>query len=149
MGLKESASAHIDAPPRAVFAAVTDLVRLPDWNQGITEIVELPEGLARGSMWKVRVRALGQSWVSKSVVSILDSDGGVFEYRSQSDDGNPSYADWTWRIEPDGAGSNVTVTADINPRTFWRKRLLAKIRRVGLRKEIQESLEALAAFVAS
>ena len=51
--------------------------------------------------------------------------------------------------EPDGAGSKVTVTADINPRTFWRKRLLVKIRRVGLRKEMQESLEALAAFVAS
>jgi hypothetical protein len=94
-------------------------------------------------MWKVRLHALGQSWVSKSRVSTLDPVVGRFAYRSQSDDGNPSYADWEWLVEPDQGGSSVTVTVDLNPITFWRKHLLIRIRLPMLQKEIRDSLSAL------
>jgi uncharacterized protein YndB with AHSA1/START domain len=147
MGRRESASARIGATPEAVFRLVTDVSRLPEWNRGITEVVEAPERLDAGSVWKVRIHALGQSWVSKSCVSALDPAAGRFAYRSQSDDGNPSYADWEWHVEPDESGSKVTVTVDPNPVTFWRKHLLIRIRRPSLRKEMQDSLTALAAAV--
>jgi hypothetical protein len=130
-----------------VFNLVTDVSRLPEWNRAITEVVEAPERLDSESVWKVRVHALGQSWVSKSRVSALDPAAGRFAYRSQSDDGNPSYADWEWHIEPTEGGSMVTVTVDLNPVTFWRKNLLIKIRRRPLRNEMQDSLTALAAAV--
>lgn len=147
MGLHESASARMDALPDAVFSVVTSVARLPEWNPAITEVVEAPERLEPGTVWKVRVHALGQSWVSKSEVVALDPAARRFAYRSQSDDGNPSYADWEWQVEPDGDGSRVTVTVDLNPLTFWRKHLLIRLRRPALRKEMQESLAALGSAV--
>ena len=143
MGIRESATARIRSAPADVFRTVTDLERLPEWNKGIVEVLELPDELHEGSVWKVRIRAMGQSWVSKSTLTELDRESSRFAYRSQSDDGNPSFADWVWHIEPDGAGSRVTVTVDLNPQTFWRKNLLIKIRRSGLRKEMRDSLAAL------
>jgi uncharacterized protein YndB with AHSA1/START domain len=147
MGRRESASTHIDASPVAVFSVVTDVSRLPEWNRAITEVIEAPASLELGSVWRVRVHALGQSWVSRSQVSVLDPAAGEFAYRSQSDDGNPSHAEWDWHVEPDGMGSKVTVTVDLNPITFLRKHLLIRIRRPALCKEMQESLAALGAAV--
>ena len=147
MGRRESASRRMGAAPDAVFRLVTDVSRLPEWNEAITEVVEAPERLDSGSVWKVRIHALGQTWVSRSRVSALDPAAGRFAYRSQSDDGNPSYADWEWHVEPHESGSMVTLTVDLNPVTFWRKHLLVRIRRPSLRKEMQESLAALAAAV--
>jgi hypothetical protein len=147
MGLRESASARVDARPEAVLSVVTCVSRLPEWNPAITDVVEAPERLEPGTVWKVRVRALGQSWVSKSEVVALDPVARRFAYRSQSDDGNPSYADWEWHVEPDGDGSRVTVTVDLNPVTFWRKHLLIRVRRPALRKEMHESLVALGSAV--
>lgn len=149
VGIRESATASVTSAPADVFRTVTDITRLPEWNKAILEVVELPDQLDKGSLWKVRVRAMGQSWVSKSTLTELDPESSRFAYRSQSDDGNPSFADWVWHIEPDGAGSRVTVTVDLNPRTFWRKHLLIKIRRTGLRKEMRESLAALQSAVTS
>ena len=143
MGMRETASAQIAAPPEMVFSLVTDPSRLPSWNRAITDVTEVPEHLEPGSVWKVRIHALGQSWVSKSQVSTLDQVAGRFVYRSQSDDGNPSYADWEWHVESDQNGSRVTVTVDLNPTTFWRKHLLVRIRRPALKKEISDSLQAL------
>jgi hypothetical protein len=137
----------MSAAPEAVFSFVTDVSRLPEWNRAITEVIDAPAHLESGSVWKVRIHALGQSWVSKSRVSVLDPASGRFAYRSQSDDGNPSYADWEWHVDRYESGSMVTVTVDPNPVTFWRKHLLIRIRRPALRKEMQDSLTALAAAV--
>ena len=144
MGLRESARSPIAAPPEQVFNLVTDASRLPSWNRAITEVVEAPERLEPGSVWKVRLHALGQSWVSTSTVRALDPKGGHFSYRSQTDDGNPSFADWDWRVDPDDDGSMVTViVVELNPLTFWRKHLLVRVRRPALNKEIRDSLSAL------
>ncbi len=145
MGIRESARAHIDAPPAVVYVLLTDVSRLPEWNQAITEVVEVPAQLSTGAAWKVRLHALGQTWVSRSQVSELDPDAGRFSYRSQTDDGNPSYADWDWLVEADGDGSNVVVSVVLEPMTFWRKHLFVKIRRPALRREMSSSLDALGA----
>jgi uncharacterized protein YndB with AHSA1/START domain len=126
-----------------VFGFLTDVSKLPTWNQAITDVVNAPNPLAPGAEWKVRIHALGQTWVSKSRVSALEPERLCFSYRSQSDDGNPSYADWAWQVEPDRDGSIVSVTVDLSPATFWRKHLLVKIRRPSLRNEMRNSLVAL------
>ncbi len=149
MGRREAASAPLDASADAAFALLTDVSRLPEWNRAITEVVEAPERLDDGAVWKVRLHALGQSWVSRSQVTALDPTAGRFAYRSQSDDGNPSFADWDWHVAPAGAGSTVTVSVDLNPITFWRRHLLVRLRRPSLRKEMQESLAALGAAARS
>lgn len=139
-----SFSAHVDAAPDATFARITDVSGLADWNRGIVEIVEMPERLEPGAVWKVKIRALGSTWVSRSQVSQIDPVKGRFVHRSQSDDGNPSYATWTWEVTPEGEGSNVTVSYELFPKSFWRKHLLIKIRKPALRKEVERSLAALA-----
>jgi uncharacterized protein YndB with AHSA1/START domain len=145
----ESVETMVDASPAAVFDRLTDIARLPEWNEAITDVVELPAQLAPGTVWKVRLHALGQTWVSRSSLVELDESRGRFRYRSQSDDGNPSYADWSWTVQPEGTGANVTVTVDLHPRTFWRKYLLVHLRRPALRKEMRASLLALSTAVAA
>lgn len=145
VGIRESATANIKSAPADVFRTVTDIKRLPEWNTGIVEVVERPDQLQEGSLWKVRVRAMGQSWVSTSTLTELDPESRRFAYRSQSDDGNPSFADWRWQVQPDpsGKGTRVTVEVDVHPRTFLRRRVLSDLRRRGLRKAIEQSLAAL------
>jgi uncharacterized protein YndB with AHSA1/START domain len=143
MGKQVSVSATVTASPAPVFDLITDIPSLPQWNAAITDVVEVPVRLEVGSEWKVRLHALGQTWVSKSQVSAIDPATGRFAYRSQSDDGNPSLADWEWRIDADGDASIVVLTVDLNPTTFWRKHLLVRIRRPVLRKEMRASLASL------
>jgi polyketide cyclase/dehydrase/lipid transport protein len=141
--MRDTLQTRLADAPAVVFARVVDIRRLPEWNRAITEVVEQPPKFVPGSVWKVRLHALGQTWVSASTLVQLDEASGRFRYRSQTDDGNPSYAEWEWHVEPDAGGSCVTVTVDLNPITFWRKHLLAKIRRPALRREIRGSLQAL------
>jgi uncharacterized protein YndB with AHSA1/START domain len=143
MAIRESVSGRVDAAPADVFGFLTDIAKLPDWNHAITEVVDAPAQLVPGAEWKVRLHALGQTWVSKSRVSELDPATLRFSYRSQSDDGNPSYADWVWQVEPDRDGCTVSVSVALNPVTFWRKNLLVKIRRPSLRNEMHQSLREL------
>jgi uncharacterized protein YndB with AHSA1/START domain len=149
VGLRESATSSASATPEEVFRLVTNPSKLPLWNRAIVELTEAPACLEPGSVWKVRIHALGRSWVSRSQVITLDPAAGRFAYRSQSDDGNPSYADWDWQVEPDGDGSRVTVAVDLHPETFWRRHLLVHLRRPALRIEITESLQALGAAAES
>ncbi|MEX2255877.1 MAG: SRPBCC family protein [Acidimicrobiia bacterium] len=140
----DSFSAHVNAPPATVLMQISDIARLPEWNRAITEVLESPAPLVSGAVWKVRLHALGQTWVSTSTLTELDEASGRLRYRSQTDDGNPSYADWDWSVASDGDGSQVTVTVTLHPITFWRKHVLAKLRRPALRREVRASLSALA-----
>ncbi len=147
--MQETVSTRVNGSPKDAFARVTDIAGLPEWNLAITEVLEQPEQLTPGSVWKVRLHALGQSWVSKSTLLALDETEMRFRYRSQSDDGNPSYADWDWTVQPDGPDAKVIVSVDLQPITFWRKHLLVRLRRPSLHKEMQASLVALATDLSS
>lgn len=70
-----------------------------------------------------------------------------FAYRSGTDDGNPSYADWDWSVTADPQGGcMITVTFQARPRTFWRSLVLARIRQYQLaRREVPGSLLELQA----
>jgi hypothetical protein len=142
-----SVGGYIDAPPRTVVGTVSDIARLSEWNHAITEVLEQPDRLVPGSVWKVRMHAVGQTWVSRSTLSELDEAKGQLRYRSQSDDGNPSYADWDWSVTEEGTGSRVIVTVTLNPITFWRKHLLVYLRRAALLREMNASLVALSTTV--
>jgi len=139
-----STSTVLDAPPDAVFTTLTDIGRLPEWNKIITRVLDQPPALVPGAEWVVELHALGQTWPSRSRVEVIDLGQRRFAYRSCSDDGNPSYAVWTWTVADDPAGSRVTVSWDLHPATFWRRVLLARIRARQLAKtELPTSLQNL------
>lgn len=140
------ATAIVDAHPDAVYAILTDIGRLPSWNQNMTSVIEHPTALEVAAEWVVEFHALGQTWRSRSTVEELDVVHRRFAYRSRTDDGNPSYARWTWDVAEDPAGSRVSVTWELHPVTFWRRVLLGRIRARQLaRTELPASLAALAA----
>lgn len=137
------ATTVVEAPPALVFERITDIDRLPDWNAEIHDVIERPATLHPGAEWVVEIRAMKKHWNSRSRLAGLDAEGGRFAYRSQTDDGNPSYADWRWQLTPVPSGTRVDVEVDIRPRTFWRKHLFSKIRRPSLAKAMQHSLRNL------
>lgn len=145
-----SATRIVDAPPDDVFRTVTDVTRLPDWNEAITRVIEQPERLRVGVEWVVEMHALGQTWQSRSEVETLDPVGRCFAYRSVTDDGNPSFALWTWVVADHPGGALVTVAGELHPRTFWRRVLLVHIRSRQLaRTELVHSLATLEAAARS
>ncbi len=146
MSKTTSITAVVPADPDEVFSAVTDPARLPEWNEAIRRVIESPTRLDPGAEWVVEMNALGRSWRSRSRVAEIDRAARVFRYRSCTDDGNPSYVDWTWSVTPDDiGGSRVTITGALNPKTFWRRALFVHIRRRQLTgHELTRSLRALA-----
>jgi uncharacterized protein YndB with AHSA1/START domain len=149
MAMRESVTTRVEADPGIVFARLTEIARLAEWNAAIPEVLEQPAELTPGAVWKVRLHALGQSWVSRSTLVEIDPERRRFRHRSQTDDGNPSYADWEWAVEPDASGAWVTATVELHPCTFWRKYLLVHLRRPALRREMRASLAALSATLSA
>ncbi len=130
-----------------VFRLITTPERLPEWNRAIVRVVDAPEELGPGAVWVVELSALGQRWQSRSTLLELDREARRFAYRSQTDDGNASYAEWSWRVNGAPGGCEVAVSFALHPRTFWRRVLLVKVRARQLRRrEVPQSLWALASF---
>jgi uncharacterized protein YndB with AHSA1/START domain len=143
-----TATTTVPAPLDIVFDRITDIDRLPDWNAEISRVVASHGSVVPGAEWVVHLRAMGTQWDSRSRAVDVDRTGGRFAYRSQSDDGNPSWADWTWELAEHDGVTDVRVRAELNPKTFWRRRLLVHLRRPFLRRAMRRSLVALAARAA-
>lgn len=136
--------AEVPAGADEVFAALTDVAGLPAWNAAITRVVAEPERLEAGAQWVVEMAVLGRRWRSRSLALAVDAEARRFVHRSATDDGNPSYAEWEWRVRPcDGSRSVVTVAWVLHPRTFWRRVLLVRVRDRQLHREVGASLERL------
>jgi uncharacterized protein YndB with AHSA1/START domain len=135
-----------DLPPDAVFATVTDLDRLSEWNSHVTAVTACPDHLETDAEWVVQMHAMGQTWASRSTVLEYKPVERHFRYRSCTDDGNPSWAEWASTVTPVGDGqSRVVVSWELHPQTFWRRALLARIRARQLRRgELPHSLTRLA-----
>lgn len=144
MEKRGSASRHVGAPPELVFAMVTDLDRLPEWNRRIKRVVEVPPKLRAGAEWVVEMKLMGKTFNSRSVVLEVDERSRRFAHRSKPDDGNPSCSVWTWEVEPEGDGSRITVGWDLQPLTASRRILAAPMRARQIpRSDVPASLAAL------
>lgn len=134
----------VPVDPDDLFALITDVDRLPAWNKHNHHVVEAPDVLVEAAEWVVETRALGTKWNSRARVLEIDRSARRFGYRSSSDDGNPSYALWTWQVDAAEAGSQVTVSWELHAKTFWRKQLLVRIRHRQLQDEVRASIHEAA-----
>jgi hypothetical protein len=133
-----------------VFGLLVDVDRLPEWNAHVDHVIESPDGpLEEGTEWVIEMRAMGTHWPSRARALRVDPAAGAFEHRSVTDDGNPSYVLWSWQVTPAGDGSTLTVTWAVHPRSFWRRLLLARVRRGFLAAEVRASATGLDDFLAS
>lgn len=137
-GFVHELSIEVAAPPEAVWRAIADYRRDPEWREGVRMEAE-PAGLVRdGTVTRERLRMMG-SWHA-TTARIRDVEPGR-AFRFVSDDGR---VDGTRRIEPRAGGSRVTVTirvgvprlmAPLAPLLGWlfRRRVtrdLARLRRL-------------------
>lgn len=140
--VKGSVTERVDVPAATLFGLISDVDRLPEWNEIIQRVVERPAEMKVGAEWVVEMRALGSRWRSRARVEDIDAEAFRFAYRSQTDDGNPSYALWTWTLSPGQDQTEASVTWDLHPETFWRRTLLVRIRHRSLRNEVRSSIHA-------
>jgi hypothetical protein len=140
---------HVSALPNAVFDLVIDVDRLPQWNAQIPRVIKSVENLVEGSEWVIVQRGLGPGvqWSSRAQVIELNRATRRFVYHSRSEGPNPSFAIWTWNVMPAGNGSVVTVSWQLNPKTFWRKALAAGLRHRQLKREVRASLQNMARLI--
>ena len=143
MDFQLSATTLVEASAADVFDIITDLNGLQTWNAEIPAVVEPCDALRVGAQWVVEIHAMHTRWNSRSTIVELDRPQRRFAYRSQSDDGNASFANWRWEVLETPAGSRVSVSMDAHPQTFWRRNLFSKIRPSSLEKAMNESLRAL------
>jgi uncharacterized protein YndB with AHSA1/START domain len=132
---------QLAADPTDVFDLLVDVERLPEWNERVDHVIESPvDPLAEGTEWVIEMHAMGVRWPSRSRALRVDHTAMVLEHRSATDDGNPSFGVWSWQVTPNGDGSTLTVTWAVHPRSFWRKLILARIRRGFLDVEVRASV---------
>ena len=139
-----SASAVVDADPDAVFSVLTDIDHLGEWNHIITRVLQRPTQMEPGAEWVVEMHAMGETWASRSHLEAIDVPARRLRYRSGTDDANPSFTRWDWQVDPHPGGALVSVSWDLNPKTFWRRHLIVHLRRRALAREVPTSLQALA-----
>jgi hypothetical protein len=147
--LRDSVTERVDVDPDVLFALVTDVDRLPEWNGHIHHVVEAPQDLDDDSEWVVQMRANGVRWNSRSHLQELDPAARRFAYFSRTDDANPSRAYWSWQLTPVDGGTEVTVAWELHPETFFRKKVGAPIRYRQLHGEVLGSIAAATTAAAS
>lgn len=134
---------RLSVRPEDFFDLISSVRRLPEWNEHIHHVVQAPNHEPRaGDEWVVEIRAMWSRWNSRSQLQDVDRSGLRFALVSQTDDGNPSYALWTWQITLTNDASMVTVRWELHPKTFWRKMLISRIRHRQLKDEVRTSLRA-------
>lgn len=142
--LRGAVTERLRASPDEVFDLISNVQRLPEWNEHIHHVVEAPAGpTSAGDEWVVEIRALASRWNSRSRIEMIDREARRLGLVSQTDDGNPSRARWVWEVTPAAGGAEVVVRWEISPKTFWRKVLLSKIRHRQLKQEVRTSLKRL------
>ena len=145
-----TAGAEVDAAPATVFAAITDIDALPDWNAAIECVVSRPAQLVAGASWTVRMHPPhAPAWNSVSTVEVYDPVRLRFRYRTQHANGNPSFVVWSWTVTPRAGGSSVWVSWDCALNTRDRRWIAGPIRKRQLALEVPRSLTELARRTAS
>lgn len=144
------ASARIEATPQAVFDLITDVDRLPEWNDAIETVAERPAALTEGVEWTVTMHPPRlPRWGSISRVEQLDRRNLRFAYETRNADGNPSRVTWCWELEGADGGTEVTVTWDCYLETLDRRLFAGPMRKRHLAREVPKSLDALARALSS
>lgn len=96
------AETTVDAPPETVWAALTDLSRMPDWSPELVKMIPLKRGGLRMGQWYVGVnRRKAVVWPTRNVVATLEPG------RTLAWDTRTSGSRWIYELSPEGTGTRV------------------------------------------
>jgi hypothetical protein len=102
-----STTIHIDAPPDAVYALVSDITRMGEWSPETVkaEWIEGATGPAAGARFKGTNKLGFLRWSTKPMVEVADPGREftfVTMFRSEKE------TRWSYRLAPAGDGTDVT-----------------------------------------
>ena len=107
-------SIHVDAPPERVWSVVADLDRMGEWSPECYQVSWL-DGAGSparpGSRFKGRNRWGPVRW--SMLCEVKTADPGR-EVSWSTLHGDKEVVRWTYRFEPDGAGTKVTESFDVD-----------------------------------
>ncbi len=102
---------HIDHPPAAVFALLTDINRQPEWIDELEAITRPPDfPLKVGSSYEHTAKYNSRIVTIASEIAALEPNHLI---RYTSTGTMPTVT--TWRLEPDGAGTRLHFTFEGTP----------------------------------
>src|SRR5437899_3116394 len=100
---------HINAPPDAVWAVMTDVERWPEWTKSEKSVERLEDGpFVLGSTAKLRIRRAPATGVWR-VTEFTEGRSFTWENASAGVHGVATHL-----IEPDGDGSKVTLSVTLS-----------------------------------
>src|SRR5688572_9070525 len=130
-------SREMDRPPGTVWEQLTDWDRAAEWLGVDSLRAEGPTSVGTHLVFQARGKERRSEIVALEpgrFITLRSRQGGVT-------------ADYIYGVEPAGAGSRATLTADVRTSGVWS--LLGPVIRAAIRKEDSGQLEALARALAA
>lgn len=104
-GHRASGTIALNAPPAAVFAAITDVARYPEWRRDVTSVDLLPDDGGRRQFRETsrngRITYRVEEVVPDRRVVTRIADAAL-----------PFGGTWTYDLKPSGQGTALTITED-------------------------------------
>lgn len=147
----DSVTTHIEAPPEAVYALVSDVTRTPEFSPEVSKCTWLDGATAPAV--GARFKAVNQmprrpAFSNKPVVTIVEP-GRIFAFARTEPFGGT--VEWSYRFEPEGTGTKVTESYEVTKpvsRIGWfiiGGLFGRKDRRADLRRGMEQTLERMRA----
>jgi hypothetical protein len=97
-------SEHLSAPPEKVWSVITDVSRYPAWRTDVASVQLLPAGNGKLAWREISPKG------NKLSFEATTSEAPSHFVTLITDKGIPFGGSWDYRIDPDGAGSRITIT---------------------------------------
>ena len=142
-GVEGSATIHIDAPPQAVYAMISDVTRMGEWSPETHTCVWIDgaTGPAVGARFRGSNKRGIIRWSTKPTVTIADPGKEfAFEVGSPGKEGTR----WSYRMTPSGGGTELTESFEaLRYALFFKIISPPKRRKVQLQQGVEQTLERI------
>jgi hypothetical protein len=129
------AEVTVAATPEQVWAAVTDLKRMPDWSPELVSMLPLKRGGLRQNQWYLGInRRKAIVWPTRNVVAVLDPG------KTLAWDTTTSGSRWIFELTPEGNGTRLTQRRPV-PKRLTRIGSLVAQTLLGGKEEHADELE--------
>lgn len=129
----------VPAPPAVVWAALTDLSRMPEWSPELVRMVPLLRGGLRVGQQYLGINRRGVVvWPTRSVVAVLQ------EGRTLAWDTRTSGSRWIYELTPEGEGTRVVHRRPVPGRITLLGRVFAAVALGGAEPHADELEDGMA-----